>query len=97
MVENSENLCPNCQSNHNVIKKLILIGAKSPKALFGDEERCGYRRKDQLAIDECNPEVLKEKPLEQFLEGYFCTACDIGFVNDILAIDAHSLKSKNPR
>ncbi|WP_343742960.1 hypothetical protein [Herbaspirillum huttiense] len=73
--------CPKCCSNTHVRKKTVLIGRASPKALFL-EERAGYKRKDQLAVDECNPEKISDAPLEQFVEGYYCSVCDLGFVSD---------------
>jgi hypothetical protein len=80
------NLCPKCGMNIHVIDKMILIGARSPNAIFGDEEMCGYKRKDQLAIDECHPSRLKDVPLQQFVNGYFCNDCGVGFVDDAIRI-----------
>jgi hypothetical protein len=82
----THNLCPNCGTNIHVTDKMILIGACSPKAIFGDEEMCGYRRKDQLAIDECNQSELKDVPLQQFVDGYFCNDCGVGFVDDAICL-----------
>jgi hypothetical protein len=83
----THNLCPSCCTNQYVTNKMILIGARSPKVIFGDEEMCGYKRKDQLAIDECDPKVLRDAPLQQFVNGYFCNACGGGFVDDSLRND----------
>lgn len=85
MSRESTNTCPKCLSNIHVRKKKILIGKASPKSLF-EEERAGYQRKDQLAMDECKPEALGKPPLGQFLDGYFCTNCEIGFVSDCVII-----------
>ena len=74
-------MCPKCLSIEHVRDKTVLIGAASPKKMFGIEERVGYTRKDQLAVDECKGELLQDKPLEQFVSGYYCDACDIGFVS----------------
>jgi hypothetical protein len=81
------NGCPQCDTNKHLIGKMILIGARSPRAIFGEEEMCGYKRKDQLAIDECQPELLRGAPLQQFVDGYFCAACGIGFVDNSILID----------
>lgn len=75
--------CPVCGLASNVAPKLILISASSP-----DPDRCGPPRQGQLAVDECVDESLKPSPLEQFVEGGYCSACDIGFVSDELV--AHS-------
>ena len=80
------NLCPRCAANTHVINKMILISARSPRAIFGDEEICGYKRQDQLAIDECNYSRLKDIPLQQFVDGYFCNACKVGFVDDAIRL-----------
>lgn len=66
-------LCPKCKSGEWVVPKLLLIGKQSP-----DPELCGYQRVDQLAVDELVPECVKSTPLEQFVEGYFCTLCGVG-------------------
>jgi hypothetical protein len=83
----SENLCPQCGKNDRIVNKIILIGARSPQAIFGDEEMCGYRRKEQLAIDECKQDRLRSAPLQQFVDGYFCRACGIGFLDNSILID----------
>ena len=82
-----ENLkvCPKCLSAAHVKEKALLIGAASPRKLFHGEERAGYQRKDQLAVDECKVEELQDPPLEQFIKGYYCEICDIGFVPDDIA------------
>ena len=79
-----EKACPRCHSDTNVTSKLLLIGKASPAALFPGEEKAGYRRHDQVAIDECNPTFLQPPPLEQFVDGYYCAACGVGFVLDDL-------------
>jgi len=73
-------VCPKCLGSGHVKEKTLLIGAASPKKLFYGEERAGYKRKDQLAIDECKTEELQKPPLEQFINGYYCEICGIGFV-----------------
>lgn len=79
-------ICPKCLSNARVREKTLLIGAASPRKIFGvDEERAGYRRKNQLAVDECKTELLQETPLQQFIKGYYCEACGTGFVPDNIA------------
>jgi hypothetical protein len=79
------NTCPRCHSDAQVKAKLVLIGRASPRLLFPDEERAGYRRRDQLAIDECSTENLQKAPLQQFVPGFYCHVCGVGFVtNSIL-------------
>jgi hypothetical protein len=72
--------CPRCHSDAHVMPKLLLIGKASPAVLFPNEEKAGYQRRDQVSIDECNPAFLQPPPLEQFVSGYYCAACGVGFV-----------------
>ena len=56
--------CPHSGSVELVRPKEMLIGAESPRERFNGEEKAGYRRMDQLAVDECKPELLKKPPLQ---------------------------------
>jgi hypothetical protein len=83
MSQKKVNACPKCLSDTHVRAKKILIGKSSPRRLFPDfEERAGYKRKDQLAVDECKQDALGVPPLEQFVDGCYCENCGIGFVSD---------------
>lgn len=73
--------CPRCGSTQHVRHKAILIGAASPEKRFNGEEKAGYRRLDQLAVDECDPAELKPAPLEQLVDGFYCDGCGVGFVS----------------
>lgn len=85
-------ICPKCLSDSHVRAKALLIGKASPKLLFSDyEERAGYLRRDQLAVDECKQEELQSSPLEQFVNGYYCDQCGIGFVPDDITSSAVQL------
>ncbi|WP_156684296.1 hypothetical protein [Pseudomonas sp. Leaf127] len=72
--------CPRCSSVQYVRPKHMLIGAASPKKRFNGEERAGYQRLDQLAVDECKPDLMNAPPLEQFVDGFYCDQCGVGFV-----------------
>lgn len=75
--------CPKCGCGASVVEKLILIGKASPGSKIEHfEEVAGYRRQDQLAVDECLPDSLRAAPQQQFIDGYFCNACGTGFVSD---------------
>ena len=78
----SGEVCPRCHSDAQVGAKILLIGKAIPSVLFPGEERAGYRRRDQVATDECKPEELQKTPLEQFAHGFYCRACGVGFVDD---------------
>lgn len=82
MNQASVEACPRCKSNHAVRSKKILIGAASPTVLLHGEEKAGYTRKDQLAIDECVPSALGEAPMQQFVDGWYCERCGAGFVSE---------------
>lgn len=86
----SQNECPKCHSDARTITKALLIGAKSPKAIFKERyaEIAGYRRRDQIAVDELKPEVLQNAPLEQFVNGFYCESCCIGFIPDGFASES---------
>jgi hypothetical protein len=64
--------------------KVLLIGKESPRKKFHGEDRVGFRRGDQLAVDEVLPEALRAAPLAQFVDGWYCDACGAGFVPDAL-------------
>jgi hypothetical protein len=69
----------------DVRPKKILIGKNSPAKIFPDyAEMAGYRRKDQIATDECHSEYLGAPPLEQFVDGLYCEKCGVGFVADTM-------------
>ena len=76
--------CPRCGSLQHVRSKAILIGAASPKKRFDGEEKVGYQRLDQLAVDECMPALLNASPLEQLIDGFYCDHCAMGFVTSDL-------------
>ncbi|MCS3811221.1 hypothetical protein FHY19_004321 [Xanthomonas arboricola] len=78
--------CPKCGRLEDVRPKTLLIGKESPSKKFRGEEPAGYRRPDQLAVDEVVPEELRAEPLSQFIDGLFCDACGAGFVADQLLV-----------
>lgn len=80
MNHNPMESCPRCRSTQHVRPKEILIGAASPKKRFNGEEKTGYRRLDQLAVDECKPAFLRAAPLDQLIDGFYCDHCEVGFV-----------------
>ena len=40
-----------------------------------------------LRADDLKPELKKDRPLEQFVDGYYCDACGKGFVSDEIVKD----------
>lgn len=62
--------------------------AVRPKLLMIDESRITAPGKDprlacfaDLRVDDVKPEHLSDRPLEQFLQGYFGEKCGRGFVS----------------
>lgn len=79
--------CPRCGSAQHVRSKDILIGAASPRKRFQGEEKAGYQRTDQLAVDECKCDRLQPSPLQQFVRGFYCDHCGAGFVDNSILHD----------
>jgi hypothetical protein len=46
----------------------------------GKDPRLAYFA--DLRVDDVRPENLREPPLEQFVEGFYCDRCDKGFVSE---------------
>jgi hypothetical protein len=74
------NSCPKCKSIQFLQAKLILIGAQVDPV---SEEKVGDWRKARLNVSDCT-EALRQKPLEQFIDGFYCNRCNLGFVGDRL-------------
>lgn len=83
--EKQDDLCPKCGDATRVKAKKLLIARESPALRFPNlDERAGYRRLDQLAVDECEPESLAEPPWRQFVDGFYCERCGVGFVAEAI-------------
>ena len=71
--------CPSCGKTATVRPKLLLIDeawvaepGKDPRLVhFAD-----------LRVDDIKPELVSDRPLEQFIEGLYCDACGRGFVTE---------------
>jgi hypothetical protein len=76
--------CPRCKSTDRIKSKLLLLAKYSPAEILkrDDNDWCGYKRQENLAIDECDPQVLLSAPLEQFVAGLYCDRCGIGYIPD---------------
>ena len=78
-VLSSRDACPSCGKTVTVRPKLLLIDeawvdepGKDPRlAYFAD-----------LRVDDIKPDLLSDRPLEQFIEGLYCDACGRGFVTE---------------
>jgi hypothetical protein len=72
-------ICPACAESSAVRPKLLLIDeawvlapAKDPRlAYFAD-----------LRVDDVQPQNVQDRPLEQFIDGFYCDRCNKGFVSE---------------
>jgi hypothetical protein len=80
--------CPLCGGNSTVRPKLVLIDEAWVPAP-GKDPRLAYHA--DLRVDDVKPEKLRDHPLEQFVEGYYCARCKKGFVSE------EALKSRRRR
>lgn len=64
--------CPQCGNTECIREKLLLIDGKL------HPNSC----RSNLRVDQVLKEKLKESPLEQFIDGFFCDKCGHGFIPD---------------
>ena len=74
----SEN-CPICGSASALRPKLLLIDAAWTPAPGTDPRLAHFV---DLRSDDVKPEHLRQPPLEQFVDGFYCERCGKGFVSD---------------
>ena len=73
-------VCPVCGEANSVRSKLVLIdGAWVP----GPGKEAVEKYFASMRIDDVHSEVLREYPLEQFLDGFYCDRCNKGFISEI--------------
>lgn len=78
MVKPSE-ICPVCGQTSTVRPKLVLIDEAWVPAP-GKSERLAYFA--DLRVDDVQPEKVRDHPLEQFIDGFYCDRCNKGFVSE---------------
>ena len=71
--------CPVCGKTSTVRPKLVLIDEAWVPAP-GKDPRLAYFA--DLRVDDVLPEELADPPLEQFINGFYCSRCNKGFVSD---------------
>ena len=74
-----EEKCPKCGESSAVRPKLLLID-ESGLHLTGTDRRELHHA--CLRADDVEQGHLREQPLEQFLDGFYCDRCDKGFVSE---------------
>jgi ribosomal protein S27AE len=75
----SEEKCPRCGDSSSVRPKMVLID-EAWVCEPGKDPRLAYWA--DLRVDDVRPEILKARPLEQFMDGYFCEKCGHAFVSE---------------
>jgi hypothetical protein len=71
--------CPVCGQTSAVRTKLIMIdGAWIP----GPDKDPFDEIHSNLRVDAVQPQNLREHPLEQFIDGFYCDPCKKGFVSE---------------
>jgi hypothetical protein len=71
--------CPICGQTTTVRPKLVLID-EAWIPVPGKDARLEHI--SDLRVDAVEPQNLREPPLEQFIEGFYCDSCDKGFVSE---------------
>jgi hypothetical protein len=71
--------CPFCGGDTAVRPKLLLIDEAWVPAP-GKDPRLAYL--GDLRADDVDPQHLRDRPLEQFVDGYYCDRCGKGFISE---------------
>jgi hypothetical protein len=83
---NFSNACPKCASVDHVREKMLLIDKLDEERLkYHPHDRLGCGCQGDLSVDQLNPQFVRGDALQQFIAGYYCDACGIGFVPDEMA------------
>jgi hypothetical protein len=72
-------LSQNLHSTQNGRPKLVLIDEAWVPAL-GKDPRLAYFA--DLRVDDVQAQIVRERPLEQFIDGFYCDRCNKGFVSE---------------
>ena len=78
-VSASTEKCPRCGGASCVRPKVLLID-EAWVSEPGKDERLKYFA--DLRVDDVRPDRLRQKSLEQFVDGFYCDKCGKGFVSD---------------
>lgn len=71
--------CPLCGQTSGVHPKLILIDEGWVQKPGRDPREVYFA---DLRVDDVQPQNLREHPLEQFIDGFYCDRCKSGFVSE---------------
>ncbi|WP_226469667.1 hypothetical protein [Luteimonas panaciterrae] len=79
METSAQEPCPRCGETSTLREKLLLIDEAWVPAQ-GKDSRLRYAA--DLRVGALKPAVVRQSPLEQFVDGFFCEKCQKGFVPD---------------
>lgn len=69
--------CPCCSTATHVKVKTLLVDAAWEKRDSVDAREANFA---SIRADDIKPEFLGPEPLQQFIQGYYCEKCDLGFL-----------------
>ena len=75
--------CPVCNTDQHVRPKMLAI-AEAWEKTDSTDRRILFAV--PLRVGAVKAEYLREKPLEQFIDAYYCDACGTGFVSETVLI-----------
>jgi len=78
--------CPLCKSAGAVRPKLVLIDEAWTDPA-GGEARVKYAA--DLRVDDVEGKFLKDEPLQQFVDGFFCEDCGKAFISEDRLREGH--------
>jgi len=71
--------CPSCDTNSFVKPKALTVDAAWVKEVGADHREAHFA---SIRVDDIKEEFLSTEPLRQFVNGFYCEKCDIGFIPD---------------
>lgn len=75
--------CPRCKSATDVVQKMLTIGTPlNNQQRYARENNEGYKQTDTLTADQIKDECFIDLPTRQFVNGFYCNHCGIGFIPD---------------
>jgi hypothetical protein len=84
--------CPICASSEYVREKVLMIDRLNVEHLkCHPNERSACACQGEFSVDGLKPEYVVEGPLQQFVSGFYCKVCGVGFVPEEMAKPAPQL------
>ncbi len=81
MEQEEKKRCPKCIRIDTVKPKLIMVGkALSEESQCRRENSEGFIQVDTLTADQLKEEAFLDFPKKQFVNGFYCDNCKLGFI-----------------